>query len=333
MDQSSWLIGPYLVSAYLSPPSSWVFHGTQALIETEWTSPLQLRRRISKISAIVPSLTPSYLYHHQHQESDCKHPRPVAEAGAEATLAAAPPVYCHLPSISKPSQKVSRDEGENLDTKYAQQGLSLLQTSLVHLPQSPSFARQLYIHALVYLLQALPTHLSDPELAGLNAALSRSCLGVVKDGSSRIGSSAAADSQQASSPQDHHRGFETSSPPKQHDYRDDPSTSSSSYLHRTLSTLTSATVRLYRSLLPYFHAFGKTLARCDHEYRIHEHVIAIVLAVVRTIWTYVIVSIDPALVIWCMRESAAGVGEGWKRATMTGKEQGYAGGHEDGTRR
>ncbi|KAL8872711.1 MAG: hypothetical protein Q9174_001711, partial [Haloplaca sp. 1 TL-2023] len=59
--------------------------------------------------------------------------------------------------------------------KYAHQGLSLLQTSLNENPaddDTPLFTRQLYIHALIYLLQGLPSAtLSDAEIAGLRDAL------------------------------------------------------------------------------------------------------------------------------------------------------------------
>ncbi|KAL9586755.1 MAG: hypothetical protein Q9212_000702 [Teloschistes hypoglaucus] len=290
MVQSSWLIGRYLFSAYITPSSSsWFLPGPQTFVETEWSSPLQLRRRISK-------LTFSYFLYQkqQQQDSDCKTPRPVPKAGAEVSPAAAPPVYSALPSNQAPPQPLSREECESVDTKYAQQGLSLLQTSLLHLQQSPSFARQLYIHALVYLLQALPVHLSDPETAGLRSAIPRSCLDVVGDTSLRIGGSGAADSQQAIARQDHHRGLETSSHPKLHDHSADPPTSSSSYLHLTFSTLTNATIRSHQYLLPYLLVFGKMLMYYDHEYRIHQRAIGIFLAIARMVWASIVVAVDPA---------------------------------------
>ncbi|KAI4201927.1 MAG: hypothetical protein LQ350_002975 [Teloschistes chrysophthalmus] len=337
MDQSSSLIGPYLFSAYLTrSSSSWVLPGSQASVETEWTSPLQLRRRMSKVSAIVPSLASSYLfYQQQQQKSDRKPPRPAPEIGSEASPAAAPPKYSALPSNPRQSQPLSREESENVDAKYAQQGLSLLQTSLLHLQQSPSFARQLYIHGLVYLLQALPAHLSDPETAGLRSAIPRSCLDVVGDTSSRIGGSGgAADSQQVIARQEHHLGLETSSHLMRHDHRNDPSTSasSSSYLHLIFSTLTSTAIRSHQYLLPYLLVFGKMLVDYDHEYRIHERFIGIFLAVARMVWAYIVVAVDPTLVVWCMAEMAAGVGEGWKRAMVMGKEGEYGGGKEGGMR-
>ncbi|KAL8642802.1 MAG: hypothetical protein Q9228_000542 [Teloschistes exilis] len=327
MDQSSWLVGPYLFSTYLTPSSSWVLPGSRASVETEWSSPLQLRRRISK-------LTCSYLFYHHHhnqQNSDCKPPRPVSGSGPKASPAAAPPVYTAFPSNRTPSQPVSREESENVDIKYAQQGFSLLQTSLLHLEQSPSFARQLYIHALVYLLQALPAHLSDHETSGLRSAIPRSCLDVVGDTSSRVNGSGGA---RVTSRNDHRGGLGTTSHPKRHDdYRDHPSiSSSSSYLHRAFSTFTSAAVRSYQYSLPYFLVIGKMLVYYDHEYRVHERFIGIFLADMRIIWSYIVVAVDPTLLIWCMAEMTAGVGEGWKRAMMMAKERDYGWGSEDGTR-
>lgn len=70
----------------------------------------------------------------------------------------------------------------------------------------------------------------------------------------------------------------------------------------------------------------------DHEYRIHERFIGIFLAVARMVWAYIVVAVDPTLVVWCMAEMAAGVGEGWKRAMVMGKEGEYGGGKEGGMR-
>lgn len=58
--------------------------------------------------------------------------------------------------------------------KYANQGISLLTLSASESTPAGSsspFARQLYVHALTYLLRALPSSLSDEEHSSLSAAL------------------------------------------------------------------------------------------------------------------------------------------------------------------
>ncbi|MCJ1305589.1 hypothetical protein MMC08_008404 [Hypocenomyce scalaris] len=64
--------------------------------------------------------------------------------------------------------------GETVTLTIAQ-GLSLLETAVTESqsanPRDQAFARQLYIHALAYLLQGLPNELSDQEAMNLRAAL------------------------------------------------------------------------------------------------------------------------------------------------------------------
>ncbi|KAF2149516.1 hypothetical protein K461DRAFT_203071, partial [Myriangium duriaei CBS 260.36] len=58
--------------------------------------------------------------------------------------------------------------------KYANQGISLLTLSASESTPAGSsspFARQLYVHALTYLLRALPSSLTDEEQSSLAAAL------------------------------------------------------------------------------------------------------------------------------------------------------------------
>ncbi|MCJ1435349.1 hypothetical protein MMC27_004721 [Xylographa pallens] len=82
--------------------------------------------------------------------------------------------------------------GAEAGWKYANQGLSLLETAVQEARCSdngnPAFARQLYIHSLAYLLRGLPSDITEAEAAslrpGLTPLLERSYIGCSSESSS-----------------------------------------------------------------------------------------------------------------------------------------------------
>lgn len=94
------------------------------------------------------------------------------------------PGFVHNDSVSSSSRSASPASPHsshngpiNLDWKYINQGRTLLSTAVSEAHSSPqshnslALSRQLYIHALTYLLQALPPDLTVPETTYIRTAL------------------------------------------------------------------------------------------------------------------------------------------------------------------
>ncbi|MCJ1258331.1 hypothetical protein MMC24_006164 [Lignoscripta atroalba] len=97
------------------------------------------------------------------------------------------PVCASLLDSSRPSSADStpsaalcpqmRESETGTDWKYANQGLSLLETAVaearypLQTDNNRAFSRQLYIHALTYLLRGLPSELSEEEATSLRTAI------------------------------------------------------------------------------------------------------------------------------------------------------------------
>ncbi|KAL8695276.1 MAG: hypothetical protein Q9218_000174 [Villophora microphyllina] len=248
-----------------------------------------LRHRIPKASTIVALFPISSSRH--HQEPDSLHSK------APQRL---PPTQSQTPHI--------QSDGAGIDIKYAQQGLSLLQNSLHELPQSPSFARQVYIHALVYLLQSLPAYLSGSENASLRCALPSSLL-VAADPLPRI------DTEDHEPQTLSHQVLKVEVPSSKHEI-DEPRTT---HLHRTLSAFTTALVLFTQYLLPHFRSFFERLVYYDKTYRIRNHFFDLARSIVRISRNYLAVTVDPVWVAWCVGEMAAGALEGWRKGMRKGE--------------
>ncbi|KAL8761793.1 MAG: hypothetical protein Q9184_002116 [Pyrenodesmia sp. 2 TL-2023] len=171
-----------------------------------------------------------------------------------------------------------------VDLRYAHQGLSLLQAALDSLPQHPIFGRQVYVHAIVYLLQGLPPHesLSGYEVMNLRSAIpdmtrlsvpAEQCLDNIPHASSQ------------------------ETPP--------------SLLRRSFSTLIACLVVLIRLLTPYIRALVSALAVYDRQYGLRVRVMGFASVLAHRLWN----SVDLAFLVWALSEVARGVGEGWRRGS------------------
>lgn len=172
----------------------------------------------------------------------------------------------------------------HIDTRYAHQGLSLLQSALDSLQQHPVFARQLYVHAMVYLLQGLPPRqsLSDHELMSLQSAIP-----------------------------DMIRPYE----PADQCFIDTSDASSQeippSLLRRSFSTVVAFLIVLIRLLTPYIRALISAVAVYDRQYGLRVRVMNLTSALVQMAWD----NVDLTFLIWSLSEVARGVGEGWRRGS------------------
>ncbi|KAL8721102.1 MAG: hypothetical protein Q9225_002124, partial [Loekoesia sp. 1 TL-2023] len=243
-------------------------------------SPFRIRNRISKASTLVRSFSLPQL----HQSS---HPLPPLSEDSTTPPSAepTPPSQEHLPSSKRasltlpskhlitppqtpsPSPPQSKDPA-TINIQHANQGLSLLQSSLHSLNQNPPLARHLYIQAVVSLLQGLPpsTELTESEIATLRSALPPTldfCFSPEK--------STDDDNDKTSIPQQQHP---------------------SSLLSRSLSTITSSLLITTQVLIPYLRLLLSVLAAYDHEYGIHERVFAVSSAVAKKIWRSAAENVD-----------------------------------------
>ncbi|KAL8804223.1 MAG: hypothetical protein Q9182_002677 [Xanthomendoza sp. 2 TL-2023] len=254
---------------------------------------VQLRTRFSRASALVrsfPIFSPPRI-------EPTKSPRksPPASAGLGSTAATTPPPP-YLELAVKPTTIPITPEQDAFDTKYARQGLSLLQTSLHEHSQNPSFARQLYIHALVYLLQGLPS-LSQSDTLSLRSALPHSLFLPTssKDNDNK-------------SDNDEEEKYQTDTNPAKEPHKTPPS-----FLHRALSTTVFLSIIFIHFLSPYLHSLLSTLKSYDHEYRIQQRTCNFCFSVARRVSEVLISTVDPQYLIWLAAEIATGVGDGWRR--------------------
>ncbi|KAL8654239.1 MAG: hypothetical protein Q9210_001615, partial [Variospora velana] len=198
----------------------------------------------------------------------------------------------------------------NLHTEYAYQGLSPLQTSLNSLAQNPPFARQLYIHALVYLLQGLPApaSLAEHELASLRTVLPDGVFpaAAATPGDRLIDDDGNDNSDHASKARRERRradnlGSQHAPPPPL------------SLLHRAVSIVVFFLVSAAQGLRPWLHALLSTLVFYDERYGIHGRAAVVCSTLARSFWVWVTENVDPRLLIWFGSEVTRGIGEGWRR--------------------
>ncbi|KAH8646978.1 hypothetical protein BGZ60DRAFT_424153 [Tricladium varicosporioides] len=142
--------------------------------------------------------------------------------------------------------------GTGISWKFANQGLSLLgaavdESSTIsqdHRLGNPGFARQLYIHALTYLLQALPSDLTTEERLSVRSALPTGVIEPLR---------LAVTTEQISTSQ-------TKEPP--------------SILHRTLATTIIQFFILLQLILPYVKFFLQAAYKYEREHKISEKLLS-----------------------------------------------------------
>ncbi|MCJ1381401.1 hypothetical protein MMC17_004511 [Xylographa soralifera] len=145
---------------------------------------------------------------------------------------------------ARPASGLGADAG----WKYANQGLSLLETAVQEARCSdngnPAFARQLYIHSLAYLLRGLPSDMSEAEAAslrpGITPILERGHVGCSSESSSSGNGSAT----------------------------------SPSLLHRLLASGIVQLFILFSFILPYVKYFLRSAYRYERTNHISERVFA-----------------------------------------------------------
>ncbi|KAI4206639.1 MAG: hypothetical protein LQ348_000875 [Seirophora lacunosa] len=304
------------------------------------SSPFQLRDRLSRASALIRSFSAP----DAHQAADVPLP---PTSSPPSTLKTAsepvpptltpPPLYASafLPQTLHPLQfpHAKHDDSPittttttpstgiditNLNVEYAQQGLSLLRTSLSSLAQNPAFARQLYIHALVYLLQGLPapaTSLAEHELASLRSAIPHAVFpaaAVTTTTTTALppGDQRLDDNNDLSSKARRNRRPSIADDPAN---QQGPPPPPPSLLHRALSILVFLLLSAAQRLRPCLHALLSTLVSYDERYGIRAGATAGCWAVGRSVWVWATENVDPRLLIWFGSEVATGVGEGWRR--------------------
>ncbi|KAL8909754.1 MAG: hypothetical protein Q9207_000064 [Kuettlingeria erythrocarpa] len=172
----------------------------------------------------------------------------------------------------------------HIDICYAHQGLSLLQSALDSLQQHPVFARQLYVHAMVYLLQGLPPRqsLSENELMSLQSAIPDMTRPYETADQCFVDTSDALSQE---------------TPP--------------SLLRRSFSTVVAFLIVLIRLLTPYIRALISAAAVYDRQYGLRVRVVNLTSALVQMAWD----NVDLTFLIWSLSEVARGVGEGWRRGS------------------
>lgn len=149
-------------------------------------------------------------------------------------------------------------EGECLLTRYA--GTSLLaqasreSSALTSSSEEPcaTLTRQLYIHAITYLLRGLPAKLTPEETLGLQAALPQDVVDAAND--ANAGALILPASQRSLSAQE--------KPPQ------DPTV-----LHRITATLVLQTFLLLQFLLPYIRLFLSHAYRFERKHQITKRVV------------------------------------------------------------
>ncbi|KAI4223408.1 MAG: hypothetical protein L6R36_005431 [Xanthoria steineri] len=307
---------PATLSITLTPSRAWIFHST---------SPLQLRSRLSKAYTLIqssptsppPSKRISWPTDLWTGES-AKIPAPPSPDPESSTAAIAPPPpYRNLLTPEAASLDQEEAEATLFNAKYAQQSLLLLQSSLHQHAQDPTFARQLYIHAVVYLLQGLPpsSSLSDSEKTSLGSALPR-CLILPSSSTSRHNNH--DDESRSSAPgrksgQDSAANKTLSSPDDDEDGNQTKTTTiPATLLHRALSSTILLLIICVHALTPHLLALSAALRHYDREYNIQARVWGFLAALARRVWDGLMATVDPHCLIWFAAEVSAGVAEGWR---------------------
>ncbi|CAL8581889.1 hypothetical protein XPA_007569 [Xanthoria parietina] len=310
------------VAITLTPSRAWIFHST---------SPLQLRSRLSKAYTLIQS-SPTSLPPSKRISwptdlwtgDSVRIPAPPSPDPEPSTATTAPPPpYRNLPTPEAASLDQEEAEATVFNPKYAQQSLLLLQSSLHQHAQDPTFARQLYIHAVVYLLQGLPpsSSISDSEKTSLASALPR-CLMLPSSTSQhtnhdnefkpsapgrKSGQNSAANKALSSPDNDDNDENQTQ-----------PTTIPATLLHRALSTTILLIIICVHALTPHLLALSAALRHYDRQYNIQARVWGFLAALARRVWDGLVATVDPHCLIWFAAEVSAGVAEGWREGWRQG---------------
>ncbi|MCJ1335490.1 hypothetical protein MMC09_000761 [Bachmanniomyces sp. S44760] len=133
--------------------------------------------------------------------------------------------------------------------KYANQGFALLESAVSEAryphPANQAFSRQLYIHALTYLMRGLPTDLTPAETLTLQSSIPPSII---------------ESSQASHNPQFDRKSSSTSSSP--------------SLIHRLLASTIIHLCLLVSLLLPYIHSLARAAYQYDKTHHVSESVLA-----------------------------------------------------------
>lgn len=287
----------------LKPSRAWIFHST---------SPLQLRSRLTKAYTLIQSSPSSPPQKRRSWPTELwtgentRTPAPPSPDLKTSTAITPPPPYRNLPS-----PKAAEEEADTtiFNPKYAQQSLFLLQSSLQEQAQDPTFARQLYIHAVVYLLQGLPPpfSLSESEKTSLGSAVPQ-CLMLPS-------ASAYIDDDEESKPTTNTGGKGNNDNANKTSTPDDnqkpiPTTT---LLHRALSSTIVLIIIFIQFLSPYIHNLFSALRHYDREYNVQGRICALFAAFSRKVWDLLVSAVDPQYLIWFAAEVSAGVAEGWRQ--------------------
>ncbi|PSK33630.1 hypothetical protein B9Z65_7517 [Elsinoe australis] len=183
---------------------------------------------------------------------------------------------------------------KGIQWKFATQGLNLLSLSAQESTSSaPStstsndtpFARQLYIHALTYLLRALPTNLSSEESTSLSAAIPASLLPSPPVPAPNFGSSQEPeeDYPSADSEDDDPSPFSRPQSPNP------TPTSSPPLIQRLTTRLTLSLFQLLNLILPYLTLLATTLHALNKEHALFPRLASFAFATAdatgRTAWS------------------------------------------------
>ncbi|KAL9039500.1 MAG: hypothetical protein Q9180_002488 [Flavoplaca navasiana] len=279
------------------PLSAWIYQST---------SPLQLRNRLSKAYTLIQS-SPTFHSPPKRRSwpTDLWIINPLTPAPSSPDLeplpaTTPPPPYLHPFPPNAASLSQEKPDATSFDPKYAQQSLSLLQTALHENAQNSTFARQLYIHAVVYLLQGLPpsSTLTEADKTSLRSA-APACLMLPESA--------------------HHSKFQTGLVGKyEHDntttvtFHKNPE-AKPSLLHRAFATTVLLLVLLVQFASPYLLCLFSTLRRYDREYNIQVRVCSFLATFAKRVWDFVVAAVDPQYLIWFVAEVSAGVADGWGR--------------------
>ncbi|CAO1600727.1 hypothetical protein XANCAGTX0491_004409 [Xanthoria calcicola] len=305
----------------LTPSRAWIFHST---------SPLQLRSRLSKAYTLIqssptsppPSKRISWPIDLWTGDSARISAPPSPDSEPLIATTAPPPPYRNLLTPEAASLDQEEAEATIFNPKYAQQSLLLLQSSLDQHAQDPTFARQLYIHAVVYLLQGLPpsSSLSDSEKTSLGSALPR-CL-ILPSSTSRPNNHDDDSKPSATgrkSAQNSTANKTLSSPDDDDDENQtQPTTIPATLLHRALSSTILLLIICIHALTPHLLAFSAVLRHYDREYNIQARVWGFLAALARRVWDGLVATVDPHCLIWFAAEVSAGVAEGWREGWRQG---------------
>ncbi|KAI4244575.1 MAG: hypothetical protein L6R42_010428, partial [Xanthoria sp. 1 TBL-2021] len=229
-----------------------------------------LRTRLSKAYTLIQSSPKSPPQKRRSWPTDLwtgentRTPAPPSPDLKPSTATTPPPPYRNLLPFKAAFLAQEAADTTIFNPKYAQQSLFLLQSSLQEYAQDPTFARQLYIHAVVYLLSGLPPpfSLSESEKTSLGSVVPQ-CLMLPSasaynddddDEESKPTTNTARKSEndnakKTSTPDDNQKPMPTTT-----------------LLHRALSSTLVLIIIFIQFLIPYLHTLFSALRHYDREY-------------------------------------------------------------------